>query len=395
MRAGIALIAAMIWACGVVTALAGTVADVEADSLVIRSQGQAITLELVLSQGVPWRVRLHDTPMRVEVDFEEARFPDDFAAATIDSTAIRRITTGPVRQGLTRLVAEFDTALHVEQAGMRVDRETGKALLSLRLLPVGPEEFASLIERPDPLEPDALTGNAPAPLVVLLDPGHGGRDSGARAGGLKEADVMLNFALELETLLQDTTDFSVHLTRRTDRFVSLEDRIETAARVGADVLVSLHADALLGQQAQGAAVYTLSADARDAADEWLQSSRPGEGMLQSTDLSGQGSDVAAALLELSRRQTSPRSGALAHTLVDAIGAADLLLYKRPEKQGNFVVLRSADIPSVLVELGFLSHKEDRARLGDSAWRGFMARALRDGLLAWSVQDFNQRVLLRQ
>jgi N-acetylmuramoyl-L-alanine amidase len=239
----------------------------------------------------------------------------------------------------------------------------------------------------------------PAPhsgaLRVVLDPGHGGIDPGAEADGTQEKDLMLTFARELREVLMRAGGFEVVLTRDADEFVSLERRVALAHRAGADVFVSLHADALSGARARGASVYTLSDSASDAASAALAERHNRADILAGVDLSGKDDVVADVLMDLARMETQPRADHLAEVLLDTLRAADLPLLSRPQRHAGFSVLKAPDIPSVLIELGFLSSQRDLKNLRDADWRAQVAETLRDALGTWRDADAARAGLVRQ
>jgi N-acetylmuramoyl-L-alanine amidase len=216
----------------------------------------------------------------------------------------------------------------LEEAGLRVDPQSGMALLQLRLGAPDPQTFAAEAGAPDlpgwDLPAAAPVPEPPAPhsgaLRVVLDPGHGGIDPGAEADGTQEKDLMLTFARELREVLMRAGGFEVVLTRDADEFVSLERRVALAHRAGADVFVSLHADALSGARARGASVYTLSDSASDAASAALAERHNRADILAGVDLSGKDDVVADVLMDLARMETQPRADHLAEVLLDTLRA---------------------------------------------------------------------------
>ncbi len=234
-----------------------------------------------------------------------------------------------------------------------------------------------------------------APIIVVLDPGHGGIDPGAEKGGAQEKELMLRFAREIRDTLRRTGGFEVVLTRDDDVFVSLERRVSIAHESGADVFISLHADSLQQGHATGATVYTLSEDATDAASTILAERHDRADILAGIDLTGADDRVTDVLLDLARLEVQPRTQLLAATLVSSMKEASGLLNKKPLRQAGFSVLKAADIPSVLIEVGFLSSKKDLERLQDPNWRAVMAGGIRDGLLRWRNEDKVLRDLVRQ
>ena len=365
-------------------------ARVDGAASAIADAGEGVAAEFVLSQPVPWRVRVLDDPPRLILDMREADWGQigDLPETSRRVTALR---AGPFRPGWSRLVMQLDTPMLVETAGMVTE---GQVRLTLRLRPATQAEFAlraALPEPadwalPNPAELPVLPQRGTGPLVVVLDPGHGGLDPGAEKGGLKEADLMLTFAREVKDLLLRDGGFEVVLTRETDSFVPLEERSTIARAVGAGVFISLHADALAEGEAVGSTIYTLAKEASDEAARALAERHDRDDLLAGIDLTAQDDLVATVLMDMARTETAPRTGRLAVALEVSIKAAGITMHRHPRQEAGFSVLKSPDIPSVLLELGFLSSESDRKRLSDPVWRAKMALALRDGLVAWAAQD---------
>ncbi len=184
------------------------------------------------------------------------------------------------------------------------------------------------------------------------------------------------------------------LTRRDDSFVPLEARVSIARAAGADAFLSLHADAVAEGVAKGATIYTLADRASDSASQLLAERHDREDLLAGVDLTGQDDVVAGVLMDLARIETQPRADRLADALVEGLRAA-VGVHKRPRLEAAFSVLKAPDIPSVLVELGFLSSERDRARLTDPEWRARAAVGIRDALLAWASADAAEARLIRK
>jgi len=163
----------------------------------------------------------------------------------------------------------------------------------------------------------------------------------------------------------------------------------------ADLFISLHADALNEGHAHGATVYTLSKTASDKASALLAERHDRSDILAGIDLSGQDDVVADVLIDLARQETQPRADRLAEALRLGIKQRQLKLNTRPMRSAGFSVLKSPDIPSVLLELGFLSSEKDRANLQNPEWRGVMAASIRDAIFAWRQADAATADLVRQ
>ncbi len=379
----------------------GALARIDGAASLTDQRGQVV-LEFGLSQGVPWRVFTLDAPQRVVLDFREVDFtalPRDFD----QSAGVASVRTGPFQPGWTRMVLELTAPMAVQEAGLRVAQDSGRAALRLVLVPTETSAFAATAGAPrDPrwdLPAPALVAPAPrasdAPLLVVLDPGHGGIDPGAERDGHTEKALMLTFAQELAEELRRSDRFEVVLTRTDDRFVALEQRVAIAHAVKADLFLSLHADALSEGQATGAALHLLSESASDEATALLAERHDRDSLLSGVDLRGQDDQVAAVLMDLARAETTPRAEAMAQALIAAIRDADLPVNRKPLRRGAFSVLKAADIPSLLIEVGFLSSPRDLANLIDPAFRARMAVALRQGLEAWIETDAARAGLVRQ
>ena len=369
---------------------------------IVDARRGAADLTLDLSQGVPWRAFTLVDPPRLVLDFREVDWTGADAAAMDGSEAVERLNMGRYRRGWSRFVALLAGPMTITRAGMTVDDATGRAVLGLRLAPAGGAEMAAQSGVPhdprwDPppaklIAPPRNAAN-PRPRIVL-DPGHGGIDPGAERDGHDEADLMLTFARDLRDVLR-RAGFDVVLTRDSDDFVSLEGRVALAHEAGADLFVSLHADAIEEGIAHGATVYTLAPDASDAASEALAERHDRDDILAGLDLSGADDRVADVLLDLARLDNAPRSRALAEHLVAGIRNAVGTVHKHPLRSAGFSVLKAADIPSVLIEVGFLSTEADLAHLQDPAWRAGMAAGIRDGIEAWEIEDGALERLRRQ
>ncbi len=357
----------------------------------IVDKGRGIELGFALSQPVPWRVRILANPPRLVLDAREVDWTQ-IAAVQQSSSRVLDLRAGIFRPGWSRLVMELNGPMAVTSAAM--DTEAGTARISLRLDPATDEAFAALAARPEPEgwalpKPADLPRILPrsgGPIVVVLDPGHGGIDPGAEREGHQEAHLMLTFAREFKEALQRDGDFLVVLTRDEDVFVPLETRISVARAVGAQVLISLHADALAEGNASGATLYTLSDDASERAGRALAERHDRDDLLAGVDLTEQDDLIANVLMDMARTETAPKVDRLAESLKVAIKAADLRMHRHPIQSGGFSVLKSPDIPSILIELGFLSSARDLARLTDPEWRARMIGALRAGLVSWVAQE---------
>lgn len=357
--------------------------------------GQGLELKLTLSQPVPWRVRMLDGPPRLVIDTREVDWAGAQVLAMVRPALAMR--AGSFRPGWSRLVLELDGPHRLARAEMTTGTATR---IDIRLEPTDAASFATEASRPDLPEwslPDAARLEPPpvagaGPITVVLDPGHGGIDPGAERDGISEAALMLTVAREVKEALVRDGRFRVVMTRDEDVFVPLETRTSIAREAKADLFLSLHADALAEGDAQGATIYTLAPEASDAASAALAERHERDDLLAGVDLSRQDDQVAEVLMDMARTETQPRNDRLAEAVVGALEAAEIRMHRHPRQTGGFSVLKSPDIPSALLEVGFLSSERDFKRLSDPASRARLAEAVVQGLVAWSEEDRSLRAL---
>jgi N-acetylmuramoyl-L-alanine amidase len=254
---------------------------------------------------------------------------------------------------------------------------SGAAVVGTFLLPARFADAARVSARP-PLP--ARAARPPAPLV-MLDPGHGGKDPGAiGVSGTYEKQVALATAFELRRLLEAGGRYRVAMTRTTDRFVPLEERVARAQEHGAALFVSMHADALSDHGVRGASVYTLAPNASDAQTAQLAQRENSADRFAGPEF-GVRPEIARILASLVQRETRVGSVRLARSLVGSLDRS-LPMLPNPERHAGFVVLKAADIPSVLVEMGFMSNPLDEAQLRRPSHRAAVAGAMRDAVDAY-------------
>ncbi len=369
-----------------------------------RGKPRPYDLELAISQPIPFRAFLIGSPPRLVVDFRELDFTGLNPAEFNGAETVPGFRWGRFRPGWSRLVAELPGPYALRSA-VEVTGASGQPpTIRIRIEPVTPEEFAprtvdgmsALWDTPDPAPVDQAIRRQDGrrPLRVTIDPGHGGIDPGAQVAGHTEAVMMLTFARELrESLMREGIE--VALTRQDDRFVPLERRMTAARAAGADLLISLHADALPQGGAAGATIYTWDPGANDRAARELAMRHDRADLLAGLDLDGTDDEIAGVLMDMARTDTRPRSRAVGETLRRAFADAGIEMHKHPLRGAAFSVLKSPDIPSVLIELGFLTDERDRQNLIDPAWRARMAASITRAVVAWARDDAARARLLRQ
>jgi N-acetylmuramoyl-L-alanine amidase len=226
-------------------------------------------------------------------------------------------------------------------------------------------------------KPVALANERP---VIVIDPGHGGVDNGTQSGGESEKDLVLGFALALRDRIVKSGKYSVVMTREDDTFIPLAERVRIAHNQSAALFVSIHADALPRHEgdAQGATIYTLSDRASDAEAERLAEAENRADAIGGVNLTEEPTEVADILIDLARRETRTFSNRFARVLMSEMKTT-ARMHKHPLKSAGFKVLKAPDVPSVLVELGYVSNKDDLEHLVSETWRarivGSMAQAI--------------------
>ena len=288
---------------------------------------------------------------------------------------------------------ELAKPLGVQSVEMQRDPASGAALLSLWLEPVTEKEFIALAQLYRETDNFGVTGVAQRELTdrldrirIVLDPGHGGEDPGALAGGVKESDLMLRLAIEVKEALMRVAQFDVFLTRTDDHFVSLRERLAFATEKKADLFISLHADAISKGIAYGTTVYTLSETASDELSERLAHEHDRASLLVGSDLSGADDTIADILIDIASKETMPRSEALAAVMVKELFYQLGAVNAEPLRKAGFTVLKSPDIPSILIEAGFLSTQSDLDNLIDPLWRKKFVTGVQKAIQNWVSSD---------
>ena len=406
MRHLVAAIMCLFWGASLAAAQDLTaLARFDAEQSAVKDRWPGATIELMFSQGVPWRVFTLDDPRRLVVDFREVDWGSVYSLPAEDTERVSAVRFGQYQPGWSRMVVDLAAPLGLSSADMRVDETIGQAALEIVLELVSDDEFSSSAGAPDMVgwrnTPAAQVAKARmrqsggGDITVVIDAGHGGIDPGAEHGDDTEKDLMLAMARELKDALLRAGRFNVILTREDDSFVPLETRVAIARHAEADLFLSLHADALGQGQATGATVYTLSETASDEASAALAERHDREDLLAGVDLSGQDDTIAGILMDLAWLENQPRSDAVANAIVLAFDQAGIALHKVPRRAAGFSVLKAPDIPSILIEVGYLSSKEDRDHITDPAWRATAVDAIRQAIESWVVTDAAIGNLLRQ
>ena len=239
-----------------------------------------------------------------------------------------------------------------------------------------PKPMPGPVPAPPQSQPQASTPAVDRRPVVVIDPGHGGDDNGTQMGSETEKSLVLGFALALRQSLEKSGKCRVVMTRDDDTFIPLADRVRIARSQSAALFVSIHADALPRSEgdAQGATIYTLSDKASDAEAQRLADAENRADAIGGVKLAEEPTDVADILIDLVQRETRTFSNRFAHLLMSEMKNS-MRMHKHPLKSAGFKVLKAPDVPSVLVELGYVSNKDDFEHLVSDTWRSKAAAAM--------------------
>lgn len=225
-------------------------------------------------------------------------------------------------------------------------------------------------------------------FTVVIDPGHGGIDGGAEGlNGTVEKMVTLTFANELRDKLASVGAYDVYMTREADEFLRLDDRVRIARQHDADLFISIHADTINVKGIRGATVYTVSDTASDEEAQALADRENLSDQLAGVAIEEENRQVADILIDLIRRETHAFSIRFARSLVGEL-ATSVGLIKNPHRSAGFKVLKAPDVPSVLVELGYLSNAKDEEQLLSAEWRGKAAISIANAVAAFSAVKGN-------
>lgn len=219
--------------------------------------------------------------------------------------------------------------------------------------------------------------------IIIIDAGHGGQDPGAIGqGGVYEKHITLATAKIVKRKLEDTGRYKVVLTRSNDTYIKLRERVNVARREKGDLFISLHADKIDRKTVRGASIYTLSENASDAETERLADSENNSGVVAGVDLATESAEVADILLDLAMREKMNESNLFARYIGESFRSEKVKLLPNSHRAAGFAVLKAPDIPSVLIEMGFLSNADEVKLLNSAAFQAKIANALAEGIDAY-------------
>lgn len=336
-------------------------------------------------------------PHRLVVDLPETTFAFD-PSSLEPRGLVSSVRYGLLSEGKSRLILSTSGPFQVEKLDILKNKTTTGYRLVADLSSASERKFGELLT-----EQATKTGSTRAarkgdrlgrrqrpvqkPFTIVIDPGHGGIDGGANGvSGTKEKVITLAFAKELRKSLEDIGKYRVFMTRERDEFLRLDERVRVARQHEADLFLSLHADTIRLRGIRGATVYTISEKASDAVSKAIAERENLSDAIAGVPLADEKQEVADILIDLARRETQIFSIRFARQLVgEMTGQVELI--NNPHRSAGFKVLRAPDVPSVLVELGYLSNSKDEALLRDPDWRKKAVRSITSAVTLFaSVRD---------
>lgn len=353
---------------------------------------------LDVSQKVDFDVFTLADPYRVVIDFPEVGWRIDPAAAKGAVGLMKGYRYGLYRPGRSRMVVDLSGPAALANKFLLPPEGQRQYRLVLDLVPTDRATYlksagwpeAAALDAPSVLEEPPVDPVAEKPRnvkrVIVIDAGHGGVDPGATGvSGALEKDLVLSLATTVRDALESTGKYKVVMTRDTDIFLSLKARVAVGRRARADLFISIHADSAPGSEARGASVYTLSERASDREAEALARAENQSDVIAGVDLTNESDIVTSILIDLAQRETKNSSVKFAQALVPELQHAGGVT-QRSHRFAGFMVLKAPDVPSVLIEVGYLSSAHDESEMKTRRWRSNMASAISQAVDAYFKQS---------
>lgn len=367
-------------------AAAGTVEDIRV------GEHQSKTRFVVEVDGkIDYRVFTLADPYRVVIDLAELKIGKRANRSGGARGVIEGYRMGLFKPGTSRVVLDLDRPAIIKSDFVIPPRGNKGARLVVDLAPASRSQFLAAMKRPDPLPATEQVAvrtenrSQSAKRVIVIDAGHGGIDPGAPSViGVYEKNITLQVALLVRDTLKRTGRYEVVLTRDRDIFIPLRERFEIARRANADLFISLHADSFRTSKVRGASVYTLSERASDREAAMLAAKENKSDVIAGVDLGAEAPEISNILIDLAQRETMNYSVHFAGILVNELGKSVPML-RNSHRFAGFVVLKAPDVPSVLLEMGYLSNPEDASALVTRKRQVTLANSIRGAIDRYFVR----------
>jgi N-acetylmuramoyl-L-alanine amidase len=355
----------------------------------VGQHGKHTRFVLNLSNKVDFEIFTLADPYRIVIDFPEVAWRLDPAATQASAGVVKGFRFGLFKPGRSRMVIDLASPAVLMNKFLLPPEGERQYRLVLDLATTDRAKYLTTAGWPEDAtaqekaaeaaadDPDVsrTAKSATAKRVVVIDAGHGGVDPGASGvDGTFEKDLVLSLAKALKAALEGTGKYTVVTTRDSDIFLSLKARVAVGRRAKADLFISLHADSAPGSYVRGASVYTLSENASDKEAEALAKAENQSDIIAGVDLTNEGDIVTSILIDLAQRETKNNSVKFAQVLVPELQRAGEVTQKSHRFAG-FRVLKAPDVPSVLIEVGYLSSREDESVMNTNRWRKRMADSI--------------------
>ena len=359
--------------------MAVTGPELSATGISISGDGSETRVEIQFNGDPQFQTRLLSGPHRLIIDLPQTLFA--FEGNKIPETSlISTFRAGLMHESRSRMIFGIKGPFALSNLESRLSADGVHQVLGFVVKPAPEEAFRQSLS--DQMVMTASTTTDKGDRVVqrqeddqytiIIDPGHGGIDSGATGiKGTAEKDVTLGFAKDLKAALLGMKGIKVFLTREDDRFIALDERVRIARQLGGDLFLSIHADSISDKRLRGATVYTLSDKASDEVAQAVAQNENLADAIGGVDVPVDDHVVADILIDLTRRETMQFSVGFARHLVDLLKDKTHLI-NNSHRSAGFRVLKAHDMPSVLLELGYLSNEADETQIADESWRKSIA-----------------------
>lgn len=349
----------------------------------LEAQGDIVRLTMALSRPVGASASVMAGPDRVIVDLPSINFQIEPKQGRKSAGFVSGFRYGLFMADRARIILDLAQPAMVANVSVQPVRG-GFGELVVELKRTSRDEFAALAREAAaktqlPSIPVERKAEGDSRRIVVIDPGHGGIDPGTQVAAIAEKAVVLAFGLKLKEQLEAQGRYRVIMTRSDDTFISLGDRVRIARGVEAGLFISIHADSLAqAQDVRGATIYTGSERASDAEAARLAAKENQADAVAGLDSSEDVQDVAGILMDLAKRETRSFSTIFARNLVEKLGGS-VKMHKVPLRSAGFRVLTAPDVPSVLIELGYMSSPKDAELLNSEGWRNQAATAVQQAV----------------
>ena len=345
-----------------------------------------------LSQTVDAKPAALASPDRIVIDMPEVNFQLDPSvgrvSASPEGSLVKAFRFGPLAAGKSRIVVDLARVACPSEISVKpIVEGRPAARLVIELKPCAASDFSALVRSSSVSSGSAIPTVNSAQPVIVLDPGHGGVDSGARGlHGVQEKVLVFEFCAELKRQLDETKRYGIVMTREGDQYVDLDDRVAIARKANASLFISVHADTLNEDtNVSGSTIYTVADRASDAEAARIAARENAADRAPGVGGRADNRDVTDILFDLKRRETRTYDHIFSRGLVDTLRGATKLNHN-PERSAGFVVLKAPEFPSVLLELGYLSNAQDVQSLSSAEWRAKTAAAVVKAINAFFAEN---------